>query len=567
MRAEAASVAQGKEVSPWRSVFETASFAGPMGQSMLYEAGQIVPGTKLRILRPLGSGGMGSVYEVEETSVEKPYVLKVIHPHLLHGSGSRMQARMQQEAKTLARLEHKNIVQVYWAGVTDEVLPLPYYVMERLSGYTLRHMMRWHRSKGLPVPLSWAFRIASSLLSALGYAHENGIVHRDVKPDNIFLHQTRDGKPVIKLLDFGIMAVVSELSDQKRLTAGGFTGTYTHAAPEQLQGEKPTAAMDIYAAGVVLYEILAGRHPFEDRKVPTALMAAHLHESPRPIGSKRAVHPRLEELVLCMLAKDPAKRPQQAREIVNTLQRIRTEWISESSDTFAHDPADFQFDVDMGQPCLTNVGDEDSSLEASSESGAPDPQDDAPPRAGSGNRAVGRPSLRAPSSLARVPPLELRSEPDAPQGTVPTRGTWGQTLDEPSRRPRRTLLRIAAASAAWAVLAGGGAWLYLHRDAHREGTADAHDAASAFSSVVASASGQEPASGPSPSVSSAPAVGASATALPLAPAEAPKAESLTIAPKSTTPKPRSPAATFPTSKRPANKATSPPKNESDLLAP
>jgi serine/threonine protein kinase len=95
-----------------------------MAQQILYQAGPIVPGTKLRILRPLGSGGMSSVYEVEETSVEKPYLLNVIHPHLLHGSGSRMRARMRQEAKTLARLEHKNIVQVYWAGVTEEVLRL-----------------------------------------------------------------------------------------------------------------------------------------------------------------------------------------------------------------------------------------------------------------------------------------------------------------------------------------------------------------------------------------------------------------------------------------------------------
>src|SRR5689334_18211201 len=114
MRGLAELEASGTGARLWRFLRETASFPAPMGHTALYESGQIVPGTKLRIIRPLGSGGMGSVYEVEETSVEKGYVLKVIHPHLLRGSGSRMQERMVQEAKALAKLEHRNIVQVYW---------------------------------------------------------------------------------------------------------------------------------------------------------------------------------------------------------------------------------------------------------------------------------------------------------------------------------------------------------------------------------------------------------------------------------------------------------------------
>jgi len=403
---------------------------------------------------------MGSVYEVEETSVEKLYVLKVIHPHLLHGSGSRVQARMQKEAKTLAKLEHKNIVQVYWAGVTDEVLPLPYYVMERLSGYTLRHITRWHRSKGRLMPLGRAFRIASSLVSALGYAHENGIVHRDVKPDNIFLHQSRDGKPLIKLLDFGIMAVVSELSDEKRLTAGGFTGTYTHAAPEQLRGEKPTAAMDIYASGIVLYEMLAGRHPFEDWRVPTALVAAHLHESPPPLGPHRPLDPRLERLVLSMLSKDPSERPE-AGEIVSTLQHIRSDWTSDDPQQFAHDATELQFDEDMGQLYVTNVGDEDSSSEGWTQRSARTAWAHDPSR--------GPSSKTAGSSLAGVPPLELFSEPELPGGAVPTRGTWGQTVEVPSRRSRRVLVPVGAVAVL--ALIAGTAWKVLRREEPSDGKA------------------------------------------------------------------------------------------------
>src|SRR5262249_4779467 len=267
--------------------------------------GEIVPGTGLKIVRPLGSGGMGAVYEVEEISVEAPFVMKVVHPHLLLTSGSRVADRMRQEAKTQARLNHDNIVRVYRAGVTAESPPLPYYVMDRLSGYAVRQVLRWHRSRRALIPMSWVFWIGASLLQALDHAHKNGVIHRDVKPDNIFIHHREGHKPVVKLLDFGIMAVVSDFSEQKRLTIGGtFAGTYTHAAPEQLQGAPPAPGLDIYAVGMVLYEMLAGRHPFEDRETPEAIIHAHIHEPPPPISQRPGLHPKLEALVLQMLAKD-----------------------------------------------------------------------------------------------------------------------------------------------------------------------------------------------------------------------------------------------------------------------
>src|SRR5262252_1935267 len=115
-----------------------------MGQQQFrYRPGQMVPGTGLKVIRPLGSGGMGAVYEVEETSVEAPFVMKVVHAQLLR-PGSHAAERMRQEAKTQARLNHKNIVRVYRAGVTAESPPLPYYVMDRLAGYTVRQVLRWH---------------------------------------------------------------------------------------------------------------------------------------------------------------------------------------------------------------------------------------------------------------------------------------------------------------------------------------------------------------------------------------------------------------------------------------
>ncbi len=330
-----------------------------------YRPGEIVPGTGLKVIRPLGSGGMGAVYEVEETSVEAPFVMKVIHPELLR-PGSHAADRMRQEAKTQARLNHKNIVRVYRAGVTAESPPLPFYVMDRLSGYTVRHVLGWHRSKGMLVPLSWVFWIGSNLLQALEHAHKNGVIHRDVKPDNIFIHHAEGQKPIAKLLDFGIMAAVSEFADKTRLTAGGFAGTYTHAAPEQLQGAPPSPAMDIYAVGMVLYQLLAGRHPFEDRKTPEAIVHAHLLHMPPPISERPGLHPKLERLVFQMLAKDPKQRPKSAQEALNELARIKTEWMQQSSD--GSDVIDFQFDADIGERWPTNVnGDDDFSLESGSE--------------------------------------------------------------------------------------------------------------------------------------------------------------------------------------------------------
>ena len=325
----------------------------------LYEAGQLIPGTKLRVEQYVGGGGMGSVYAATETSVHKRYVVKVIHPSLL--SSAQASERMMQEAITLANLEHRNIVQVYWAGLTDESPALPFYVMERLQGYPLRHALAWYTKRALDLPLTWFFHIASGLLTALEYAHDNRIIHRDVKPDNIFIHLPRKGRPVVKLLDFGILAILSETS---RTTTGNFTGTLSYAAPEQLRGERPTPAIDIYAAGLVMYEMLAGRGAFQHHTTAPALIHAHLHESPPPLSGRRSLHPRLTELIHCMLEKDPARRPGSAGDVVSALARIQTEWLGQGNETVSGEPGALQFDADIGPLWLTNAGPSDSEPEA-----------------------------------------------------------------------------------------------------------------------------------------------------------------------------------------------------------
>src|SRR5882672_1856776 len=234
-----------------------------MDPASLYRVGQVVPGTDLRVIELIGSGGMGSVYAVEEMSVEATFVMKVIHPRLLRENAERMQARMRREARILAKLNHKNIVRVHRGGTTSDDPPLPFYVMEMLSGYTLRQVLQWNAKRRLVLSQRWSFRFGSSLLSALEHAHDHGVVHRDVKPDNIFLHQGREDKTIVlKLLDFGVMATMADLSETGAKRWEGFAGTYSYAAPEQLRGEPPSPAMDLYAAGVVFYEMLSRRHPF-----------------------------------------------------------------------------------------------------------------------------------------------------------------------------------------------------------------------------------------------------------------------------------------------------------------
>src|SRR6185436_18214360 len=135
-----------------------------MNPEYRYRPGQIVPGTDLKIVMPIGSGGMGSVYAVEETSVEALFVMKVIHPELSRESSDRMRERMRREARTLAQLNYKHIVRVYRAGLTAESPPLPFYVMDMLSGHPLSQVLQAHAKKELVPPIDLFFLVAKGLV-------------------------------------------------------------------------------------------------------------------------------------------------------------------------------------------------------------------------------------------------------------------------------------------------------------------------------------------------------------------------------------------------------------------
>lgn len=332
------------------------------GISGEYAPGAQVPGTQYRIVRLLGSGGHGSVYAVEHVFLRAPFVLKVLHAENVEDGD--LAQRMMREARTLANLRHPNIVQVHDGGLTAERPPRPFFVMEALQGMPLRELLREMNELGAGVGAVHALRIAVGILSGLGYAHESGVIHRDVKPDNVFLHKSTDAITTAKILDFGI----AHLLMGKRLTGRHFIGTPRYASPEQLRGDPISPQSDIYSAGLVLWELLTGEVPYAQHRDMAAIVGAHLHEPlPRPSLRCREVTPALDDLVASMLAKDPRDRPQKAsaaafalREARETLEAVRARSI--------HSP-DFRTEPTPMENVLTERSPEDSRV--MTEVGAP----------------------------------------------------------------------------------------------------------------------------------------------------------------------------------------------------
>lgn len=266
-----------------------------------YAPGALLPGTPYKVLRALGAGGMGVVYAVEHTFLKRKEALKTIHPELIDRRD--IAERMAREASVVGNLKHPNIVQVTGGGIIDDQWKLPYFAMEMLRGKNLRQVL----GKRTLTDFASVYNIAYEVLSALAEAHAHKVVHRDVKPENIFLHfdSTRSAGPQVtaKLLDFGVMAVLGGRQSMS------FRGTYKYAAPEQLRGEKVGPQTDIYAMALVVYEMIAGRGPFDDIRDARDLVKAHVEKEAPRISQFARVHASVDDLLARALAKDPAKRP------------------------------------------------------------------------------------------------------------------------------------------------------------------------------------------------------------------------------------------------------------------
>jgi eukaryotic-like serine/threonine-protein kinase len=271
-------------------------------------AGNTLVDGRYRILRRIGSGGMADVYCAEDSHLGRQVAIKVLHRRF--AQDQEFVERFRREAKSAAGLNHPNVVGVFDRGEHEGTY---YIAMEFLTGRTLKDIV----TAEAPLPQERVIDIGTQILEAAGFAHRHGVIHRDFKPHNVIV----DDIGHAKVTDFGIArAGASEMTE-----TGSIMGTAQYLSPEQAQGHAVTATSDIYSIGVMLYEMLAGRLPFEgDSAVAVALK--HLSEQPPPISQWRPdVHPALEAVVMAALAKDPTQRWQSAEDLAAALEAARAQ--------------------------------------------------------------------------------------------------------------------------------------------------------------------------------------------------------------------------------------------------
>jgi eukaryotic-like serine/threonine-protein kinase len=276
---------------------------------------QLAPGDVLghyRIAEKIGEGGMGEVYRALDEHLHRYVAIKVLPPGSLADVHARK--RFRKEADALSKLNHPNIATIYDFDTQEGT---DFLVMEYVPGETLSFRLRQERLSEKQV-----IRVGLQLVDGLAAAHEQGVIHRDLKPGNLRL--TCDER--LKILDFGLAKLVSCLSPiadtESVLDTVVFAGTLPYMAPEQLRGAAGDVRTDIYSTGVVLYELTTGRLPFLV-KLSTALTDDVLRQAPPPLGRLRPdISPRLEEIILKCLEKDPDNRYQSARELAIDLKRI-----------------------------------------------------------------------------------------------------------------------------------------------------------------------------------------------------------------------------------------------------
>jgi serine/threonine-protein kinase len=265
--------------------------------------GELVAGKYVLGAR-LGAGGMGVVYAAEQPALTRTVAIKVVHAEL--AADPAIVRRFHDEARAASRLAHPNVVAVLDYGETDN--GIPFLVMEHVHGVTLTHIL--HRVG--PLEISRAAALLGQVLAALGEAHAAGIVHGDVKSDNVLVERLHGGAELIKVVDFGLARITSEGAHVERDAAGHrlVSGTPEYMAPELMSGDGITPASDLYAAGAILYELITGETPFAGG-APDAILARHVREAVVPPSLRRPDHhvaPAMDRVVMRALAKDPAER-------------------------------------------------------------------------------------------------------------------------------------------------------------------------------------------------------------------------------------------------------------------
>ncbi|MFE8602986.1 protein kinase domain-containing protein [Archangium violaceum] len=272
--------------------------------------GRVVAG-RYQVTGTLGHGAMGTVYEAEQLGLERYVALKVLHPHVAKTPGA--VARFQREAQLMARLKHPGAVHLFDHGADGEVL---YLAMERVFGIPLDEVLETYGQ----LEVKTAVELAARVLDVLEAAHDLGMVHRDLKPSNVMLVGELSA-PTVKVLDFGLAALVHE-EPRARLTGSGqVLGTPAYMSPEHCRGELPDGRADLYSVGCLLHELLVGQPPFGESPA-VEVMSGHLYRPPPPVRQlrpERDLPEVLETLVLACLSKSKAQRPASARELAARL--------------------------------------------------------------------------------------------------------------------------------------------------------------------------------------------------------------------------------------------------------
>lgn len=271
-------------------------------------------GDKYKILRPLEKGGMGMVYKAVHTGLDRKVAIKVLHPSLTENK--RLVSRFVQEAKMIAMVQHRNIVDVLDVGYTSD--GIPFFVMEYLHGESLKAIIK----KDETVPIPDIISIMKDALSGLSFAHGKGIIHRDMKPGNIFLAREHDNKRTAKILDFGISKLLSpegERKDGESTFTGAFLGTPAYMSPEQAKGnfDEVDTRSDIYSCGVIMYKLLTGMTPFRGDTFVEMLHNVISAPIPPPSFMLDSLPTIVDTVVMTAMERDPKKRYQDCQTFID----------------------------------------------------------------------------------------------------------------------------------------------------------------------------------------------------------------------------------------------------------
>src|SRR5215470_10862338 len=268
-----------------------------------------VLGERYQIQDPIGRGGMATIYRGRDMRTDRVIAIKLLRE--VYSTDPKFVTRFQREAKAASSLQHPNIVQVYDYGQSEGNY---FIVMEYIEGTDLR---RYLRSRGV-LAIDRAVIITHDIALGLGAAHRRQIVHRDVKPQNILVG--RDGS--IKLTDFGIASVYKDINAERLTTTGMTLGTVQYYAPEQAQGEIVNPAADVYALGIVMYEMLTGRTPF-DGDTPVAVAMQHIQDLPTPPSQfNPSIPPALETIIMRCLEKIPEMRYRDGNSLARAIESL-----------------------------------------------------------------------------------------------------------------------------------------------------------------------------------------------------------------------------------------------------